>query len=274
MDQSRFDRISKSFAQRRARHVLAQEATAAPDQPAHVPELLFVQTFRAGAIAPKAGADGHYTLALEGGSSQTIYFSERPDRIVGTTPTATIANRIGFPDDDPPNAALVFEAAPGDVDVAVVELFSPVYDEKSGGITYEVAPLANWHAELGVGLQETPTDLANVASNFGTAHLFIDGIWDCPDSDISCTLGDGSVVGKFANEDHDGFCSTWGRGAASSQVKYCLPCNPWIYQGDIREAYRFWATQCNRRFEGCNGECSPKPWCAPDPGEGKNCPNW
>jgi hypothetical protein len=184
MDARRFDRISKLFAQRRA---IAQEGTPTPpDQLDHAPELLFVQSFRAGAVAPKEGADGRYMLTLEAGSGQTVYFSERPDRVVGAHPTDQVLDRLGFPDDNPPNAALVFETAPGDTDVAVVELFSPVYDAATGGVTYEVAPLANWQTELEVGLQEAPADLVTVAPSFGAAHLFIDGLLDCPDGRIRC----------------------------------------------------------------------------------------
>ena len=38
--------------------------------------------------------------------------------------------------------------------MAVVELFSPVYDTTTGGMTYKVEVLANWQGELEVGLQE------------------------------------------------------------------------------------------------------------------------
>ena len=57
----------------------AQEAT--PEVPAgddSQPELLFVQTFQAGGIAAKEGDEGRFTLSLEGGVGQTIFFSNRP----------------------------------------------------------------------------------------------------------------------------------------------------------------------------------------------------
>ena len=154
MDANRFDRISKLFAGRRRSDQASPrpqgEATpAAMDQPRGDAELLFVQTFRAGAVAPKEGTAGRFTLTLEGGHGQTVYFSDRPDRRVGTTPTDRFLNLLGFPDDNPPNAALVVETAPGETDVAVIELFAPIYDEATGGVTYEVEVLENWEAELG-----------------------------------------------------------------------------------------------------------------------------
>ena len=56
------------------------------------------------------------------GLGQTLYFSDRPDRIVGTSPTSQFLQALGFTPDDPPNAALVLENASGETDIAVVEL--------------------------------------------------------------------------------------------------------------------------------------------------------
>jgi hypothetical protein len=155
MDASRFDTVSKFFAHRRlsrreamiksstalaatalaatglARTANAQEASpaAAEDADSGDVSFLFVQSFQAGSIAPKEGAEDRYTLTLESGAGQTIFFSDRPDRIVGAGPTAEVLDWLGFPADNPPNAALVVENGAGNTDVAVVELFSPVYDE-------------------------------------------------------------------------------------------------------------------------------------------------
>src|SRR5262245_34222352 len=104
MRQTRFDRISKAFAGRRrsqkpfvqpslasdlaglaAGAVAAQEATPAADASTGAdrdPTVLFVQTYQSGTITPVEGADGRYTLKLEPGTGQTVYFSDRPDRIV------------------------------------------------------------------------------------------------------------------------------------------------------------------------------------------------
>jgi hypothetical protein len=241
-----------------ARTATAQDATPVAEGGASDDiSLLFVQSFQGGTIAPKEGVDGRYTLSLTSGVGQTIYFSDRPDRVVGASPTPEILSALGFPDDNPPNAALVFEAAPGDTDVAVVELFSPVYDEATGGLTYEVEVLQNWQAELEMGFGEAPRDLATIAPNFGTAHLFIDsataGIWDCPDSDMTCYApdpnapGGKSAKGTIPNADHDGYC-------VQRPALYCGPCK-------FPAAGGGWGDECNRRFPECNGQCQATPLC-------------
>jgi hypothetical protein len=279
MDGRRFDRISKLFAQRRA---LVQEANPPlPERP--VPELLFVQSFRAGAIAPIADADGRYTLTLEAGSGQTVHFSDRPDRVVGATPTPVFFDKLGFPDDNPPNAALVFEAAPGDVDVAVVELFSPVYDETTGGVTYEVVPLANWREELGVGLQEAPADLATLAPSLGTTHLFIDGAYDCPDANIAChAYGSDQVVGTIRGSWFNNFCARFLKTGGTAPVKFCVPCGTpknvlWDEQNrnaNLKNVWAYWGSVCNETIPACNGNCRPSGWCEPDPYGQTPCPNY
>ncbi len=169
MDVSRFDTIAKLFAGRRlsrrqaltqggtglaagalaaaglttATGVAAQDATPATGQTRPEPEMLYLQSFQSGSIAPKDGEGGTFTLTLEQGLGQTIYFSDRPDRIVGAMPTEYFLNTLGFPDDDPPNAALLIERAPGEVEIAVVELFNPVWEGTSPGVTYDIQGLAN-----------------------------------------------------------------------------------------------------------------------------------
>jgi hypothetical protein len=288
MDANRFDAISRLFAERRlsrrqavikgsgalaatglaaagiARAVNAQDATptAGADQTAptdsgagNEPDYMFVQSFKSGTLAAKEGTDGRYVLSLESGVGQTIYFSDRPDRIVGAVPTQGLLASLGFDDpSDPPNAALVFEDTPGNIDVAVVELFSPVYDQPTEGLTYEVSVLKNWRRELDMEFSEYPTDLAKIAPSFGTAHLFIDGLADCPDSDMTCYVYDtskpngiGKSVGTIPNADHDGYC-------VQRPALYCGPCQQPPAGGG-------WGDECNRRFSDCNGNCRATPLC-------------
>ena len=75
--------------------------------------MLFIQSFQSGSVVPKDGAEGRYTLTLEQGLGHTIYFSDRPDRIVGAPRPPQFLEGLGFPDDNPPNAALVVETADG-----------------------------------------------------------------------------------------------------------------------------------------------------------------
>ena len=229
-----------------------------------IPAFLFVQTFQSGSIAPADGAEGRFTLSLESGAGQTIFFSDRPDRMVGAGPTPEVLDWLGFPDDNPPNAALVFKKEDGDTDIAVVELFTPVYDEATHGMTYEIEVLANWQQELDMAFGEAPRDLSTIDPNFGSAQLFIDsevdaeGIFDCPDHDLVCYTGGGnpynSAVGTIANADHDGFC-------VQRPTLICYPCSAPADGGS-------WADECNRRFSDCGGNCSYYPSCT------STAPNW
>jgi hypothetical protein len=277
MDPNRFDSLSRLFAGRRLSRrqamitggaavaatglVTAGLSTAAAAQEATPdvttgdgtePEFLFVQSFQAGSIAAKEGEEGRYTLNLEGGMGQTIFFSDRPNRIVGAETTQNFLDTLGFPDDNPPNAALVIKNEDGATDIAVIELFSPVYDEATQALTYEIEVLENWEKEMSLSLQEAPADLASLESSFGAAHLFIDGILDCPDSDLICyqngTRWQENGVGRIPNADHDGFC-------VSSGTFFCYPCKSPDGGGS-------WADECNRRFaDSCNGNCTYFPTC-------------
>lgn len=268
MDGSRFAHISKQVANRRLtrRRALAeggaglaaaglgaagvsvataQEATPVTPDADHGPTMLFVQSFESGSIAPREGAEGRYTVTLDHGLGQTVYFSDRPDRIVGATPTGQFLDGLGFPPDNPPNAALVVETASGETDLAVVELFNPVHDPATATVTYELAVLANWEDSSSLGVTEASTDLAAIAPTFGAAQLFID---DCAAAEIRClnfVSASRAVVGTIPNEDHDGFCySGW--------AAQCLPCEPWI--SSRYDAFQYWGQVCNERFPECGGK--------------------
>lgn len=284
MDANRFDSIAKMFADRRLSRrqamvkggtglaagaiaaaglsavARAQDATPAASGAApnadHGPSMLFLQSFQQGGITPKAGAAGTYTLTLEQGLGQTIYFSDRPDRIVGAAPTPQFLAGLGFPPDNPPNAALIMETGAGDTDIAVVELLNPRYDDSSHTATYDVTLLKEWERTLDLGFTEPPTDLAQLHPTFGAAHLFID---DCPNHDMFCYTDpnspSNSSVGTIPNSDHDGFCYSWGAAG-------CYPCTPWFpgYSGRAA-SHGYWRDQCNQRFAECKGACDVWPYC-------------
>jgi hypothetical protein len=270
MDAIHVDRITKLFAGRRLsrRQALTQSgaglaagalaaaglAGSARAQDATPPvagadgekiEYLFVQSFRSGNIAPKEGEDGTFSLTLEQGLGQTIFFSDRPERIVGAAPTAKLLAGLGFPADDPPNAALVVEPGPGETDVAVVELSNPTYDEATHTATYEVTVLQDWEDSLEMGFSKAPADLAALAPTFGAAHLFID---DCPDLTITCRNGsNGAIAGSYKA----GTC--WD----GSRV-CCFPCG----------GYDGIQNTCDSMFNKCGSSCghswSPTAFVCPD----------
>lgn len=279
MDPKRFDTVTRIFAERRAsrRSALkagaaglistglvatglsnaghAQEATPEPAADSvGKGKTLFVQTYQQGKIDPKAGEAGTWTVTLEQGLGQTIYFTDRPERSAGITPTEQFIQAIGFPDSDPPNAALVFENGDGNVDISVVELFNPSYDAATQTAVFDIQLLKEY-AQLGLTMQEQPTEPPDAQATFGAAYLFID---DCPDKTMYCVSGDCDpgetplggpyceVIGTIENGEHDGFCYS-GWGAA------CLPCSPWFeYRGD---ALAHWSAECDSRFAACNGSC-------------------
>lgn len=231
MDASRFDTVSRLFAQRRlsrrealsragvavaggaalaaglgsaeAGSALAQEATP-PSGDADKIQFLFVQSFQSGSIAPKEGADGRFTLSLQQGLGSTIYFSDRPARIAGAAPTDKFLAGLGFLEDNPPNAALVISSPDGTTDIAVLELFNPVFDPASPGVTYEVAALAEWEISLEMGFSEQPADLSSFDGEFGSSHLLID---DCPDWDLWCVNYDEQEGAKLPGV--YGSCFNW-----------------------------------------------------------------
>jgi hypothetical protein len=248
MEANRLDHVSKLFGRRRSRTSMAQEATpAVAEGDGLLKDVLFVQTYQSGAIVPTEGIEGRYTVTLEQGHGQTVYFSDRPDRIVGASPTPRFLEGLGFSEENPPNAALVVETAPGETDVAVVELFNPLYDPVTQGVTYEVEVLADWQNEVDLGFQEAPTDLAALAPSFGAAHLFID---DCADADMECVIrrgnGEEEEIETIFNRYHDGFCYSWSAWG-------CLPCDPKIK--DRGESLTYWTGWCNRNPE-CANRCT------------------
>jgi hypothetical protein len=220
----------------------AQDATPAGTVAGEKPGMLFVQSFRSGVIAAKEGGEqGTYTLTLEQGLGQTIYFSDRPERIVGADPTAGFLKGIGFSPDNPPNAALVVEPAPGETEIAVLEMYNPSYDEATHTATYDVKTLAAWERTLALGFAETPNDPAALAPTFGAAHLFID---DCRDADIVCYDKDGFESGSF---DGQGMCYNY---------LTCFPCEPYFHtQPDKCATYNYWNRKCNDTFPDCGGTC-------------------
>lgn len=195
MDWHRFDRITKLFTERRLSRraalavggaglvstvngrATAQEATPITEDVRGVP-FMFVQTFGAGELAPKAGEEGMLTLTADHLAGQTVFFSDRPERIVGMVSTerflgaaaadipanaATPEGGIGFTPADPPNAALVFASTEGvdePSDVLIVELIDPTYDPVTGKASDDVKVLAEDEA-VGITFVSEPVEMAD-----------------------------------------------------------------------------------------------------------------
>ena len=225
---------------------VAQAAPATPDPLSDDASFLFVQSATGGTFAanpgagtpsadgtPVAGGGADYLLTLEGHTGNTVFFSDRPERIFGTAPTQTFLANLGFGITNPPNAALVTNDAEGNEDILVVELIEPGYDANSGTITYGVNILSDYEGGLDFVAQRQGDE--DLAPTFGAASLFID---DCPDANpLDCMVGCGvSTVGNLGER---GMCWQW------SDLE-CEPCSGG-WDGTAQE--------CNEQFSACNGQC-------------------
>jgi len=209
---------------------------ASPDaaSEAGVP-FMFVQTFGAGSLDAATEGVPNMLLVADHLAGQTLYFSDRPERIVGMVPTEQFlagGNKdqgLGFTPTDPPNAALVLP----DDKILVVELFDPQYDPSSGQVRYQLHVLDDV-SQVDLKLETEPLTIAEAVGDFTAASLFID---DCPDGQIVCYASDGStVIGNIQS----GYCWSWASAC-------CAPCGG-SGAGD-------WSGTCNATFTGCNGAC-------------------
>ncbi|HET7093750.1 MAG TPA: hypothetical protein VFI22_09740 [Thermomicrobiales bacterium] len=162
-----------------AARVRAQAATPATGTPTAggVTEFLYIQTFTAGTLRPKAGASGVFELALAGGAGHTTYFADRPQREVGIAPTERALAAVGVGGATPPNAGLVAQTDDGER-VVIVELLASRLDEATEILTYDVRPLPGY---AGSGLARLAAKQSDepLPATFGAASLFIDG-GGCP----------------------------------------------------------------------------------------------
>ena len=161
------------------RPVAAQVATPEPEAspvPVAPVSLLYVQYAGVTTLTPGTG-DVHI-LTMTHVRPQTIYFSDRPNRIVGAEPTASFVD--GFADafaDSAPNATLIghLENDAHDEEAVVLTLLSATYDEAAATLTYEVTLLA---AELitDMSFEQEPLSVLDTAREYAEVSLFIDSV--------------------------------------------------------------------------------------------------
>jgi len=262
MDGVRFDEVSKLFAARRLtrRRALRQfgagglaagllgaagldaaaqgtpQAGATPSAAAieasKPTTFMFVQSFAAGALTPQSGKPNMFTLTLKRGLEQTVYFSDRPERLFGLVPTDQFLKGLGFSPANPPNAALVAHQGPGRAELVVLELFSPHYDAANEVLTYDVQILQDTrHTPL--HFTEAPVTQLGRGRTYGSSALFID---DCADGTFNCGQGATNCNQNPVGRVTVGCCWSW-------SVLGCTPC------GDV-------TAQCNSAFPAqCQGRC-------------------
>ena len=164
--------------------------------------LLYVQTAHSGTLS--AEQDGRRILTLNDVSPNTVYFSDRPDRITGHESTeAFIAQWNKSLDSfasNPPNAALdvIGEHSQS---LAIVELMNAQYDAQSNTLEYEVILLDD----------ESEGPFPDV---FDEAALFIDSTH--VDYKCDCELSAGEdickcrytyTLGASKTKEFRGYCS-------------------------------------------------------------------
>lgn len=277
MDSNRFDRLAKSLGQRRSRRqalaagalgmaavplahashgLAAQDATpqAAPGTDVSHPAFLFVQLADAGTWLPNPDDEGGYLLTLSDAGSQTLYFSDRPERVVGTVTTDQFLEGLGFSPYQPPNAAVVVQTADGTRDVLVVELFNPVYTQAFGEndtnvLTYEARVLDAYQGE---GLEEwaPQADDDQLPREFTNISLFIDdctAVYQCMLTAFGGLGGPYAYVGTIPGGPYP---RCW-----SSTSRTCLHCDARTIDEHVKINKQL-ADLCNRAYPRCNNRCA------------------
>lgn len=239
-------------------------AAAPPPATANVPrvkaveppkkaEFMFVQTATSGTFAAIEGTNGkRFRLSLSGVSPETIYFSDRPERIVGSVEMGKFVSVFPFGPKNPPNAAIVLSAPKSqDQDVLVVELTRPVYDAARRTLTYEVAMLPR--IPNGLSFYGEKRD-GTLPASFHAVSVFID---DCPDTSATCY---GSYQCSGGGEDQQ--CCRVGCGDLGYDVGQC-----WNWFPPGCSVCHDYSAQCN------NGPCNgSNPFCLPNQcGTGPDC---
>lgn len=153
------------------------------------PRYIFVQTAQSGSFVSVAGNESLYELTLKGVSPQTIAFSDRPQRIVTQTPMQKFLNGmlrfasskdLSSSKNRPPKAALEILEADEHEDLAVIELFDPIYDSDNQTLKYNARIMKEpklSYADFNDRADQT------LPETFGPAVLYVDG---CPDGTICC----------------------------------------------------------------------------------------
>ncbi len=143
------------------RNAAAQEGTPSAEEEI---ELLFVQVAAGGTLTP---SDRGYTLSFRHDTGQTIYFSDRPERLTGLVSTAELVAQWPFEGETPPNAALAISNAEDDSATVLIGVLStPEWSPGSATLSYSFWMLTD---DIPAG---SPTP---ILESFDSATLFIDG---------------------------------------------------------------------------------------------------
>jgi hypothetical protein len=128
---------------------------------------LFIQGAQSGSISEVNATTS--TLELSDISDKTILFSDRPNRIVGSANTTDFIGNWSIGTNnfavDPPNAVLILDdEVEQRQDLAIIELFNPVYDSEANTLKYDITAVN----------ATTTTTSINLPGEFGQSTLVID----------------------------------------------------------------------------------------------------
>jgi hypothetical protein len=154
--------------------LLVRAAKPVPATPEAGPTgFLFLQGFQSAQIEPLQDR-GHLVVTLVQHAGLTVYFSERPARIVGVVDTAAFVE--GFRAEtrnDPANAALVAQIDQSTFVTHVVELLDMAYDPGAATATYTLRLLDLTEVDRASILTDPEQSLTEPRS-YGATQLFID----------------------------------------------------------------------------------------------------
>ena len=169
---------------------------------------MFVQNANSGSLIPLQAKENLYTLTLKDVFPQTIFFSDRPERVTGQAPMQKFLDGLCFSRANPPNAAIEILGGSEEADLIVVELFDPVYTAVNKTLRYTVSILEK--PDLSYAIFNERHD-KSLPESFGPVALFID---DCSDDTCHCHKGDGKYCGSYSI----GCCWSW-------KTIVCDPCH-------------------------------------------------
>jgi hypothetical protein len=190
MDANAFDRFTQLLATRATRRstalgaaaslalipgmrALAQDATPVTGTPEAVEDIdaLYVQSFSSGEISD--AGDGSFTLSLAGGTGQTVYFTDHPERLAGAVATDSFLDERSFDASNPPNAAMVADVGEGQT-IVVFELLEPALDGSTHTVTYRAQPVTGELSGAMSSFQGVASDIP--LGPVGPVSLFIDDL--------------------------------------------------------------------------------------------------
>jgi hypothetical protein len=127
-------------------------------------KFLFIQGAQSGSVSEVNATTS--TLELSDVSDKTIFFSDRPDRIVGSANSTDFIGNWSIGENnfavDPPNAVLILDdEVEQRQDFAIIELFNPVYDSEENTLKYDITA-------------ENATTSIDLPGEFGQSTLVID----------------------------------------------------------------------------------------------------